>query len=189
MKKYSLAATAGAFLFLMASSPQAATINTFNLAQDPGGILRGQFSSTVAGTFDNIWGFNLPQEGNMLAASLTVSLSNVSRYVRDLTLSLFTGTYNGNTSATPLASTTDDTVMSFGGSGFQFEGMTYSSMLTPGDYYLQTTSVVLEGSRTLSGNMEVAPVPLPATLPLFGIALAGLMVWNRKGRGALSKTA
>ncbi|KAF0110452.1 MAG: hypothetical protein FD149_2655 [Rhodospirillaceae bacterium] len=189
MKKYSLSAAASAFLFLMASSPQAATINTFNLAQDPDGMLRGQFRSTVEGTFDNIWGFNLSQESNMLATSLTVSLSNVSRYIRDLTLSLFTGTYDGNTSAAPLTSTTDDTVISFGWSGFQFEGITYSGALTPGDYYLQTTGVVLEGSRTLSGNMEVAPVPLPAALPLFGIALAGLMMWNRKGRGALSKTA
>ena len=44
-------------LFLAASPVNAATIGSFTVVLDADGVMCGQFSGSVTGTFDNIWSF------------------------------------------------------------------------------------------------------------------------------------
>jgi hypothetical protein len=76
---------------------------------------------------------------------------------------------------TPATANCGDFCQGFGGSAF----------LAPGSYYAQLSGIA--GSTAgYAGNIStaVSAIPIPAALPLFGTALAGLVAMKRRRRSA-----
>ncbi|SOE00747.1 hypothetical protein [Caenispirillum bisanense] len=176
MKTLAIAAITG---FLALGAAGTADAATYNLSLDEGaqGNYSAGFYAPVTGSFDNSYTFEMPEGAFKLSSSLTVAMASAANAIQDLTLALFQGTPGSGT----MLAESDYENLVVGPVTAQFEALQYEGMLTAGEsYYLQTTGTV-PGNATLAlgGSLSVAPVPLPAALPLFGAAVAGLAVAGR----------
>lgn len=172
MKKLTYAAVA---TFLAVGSTTAADAATYNLEltenQDS---WIAEFDSEVTGSFADQFAFTLPEAGSKLASAVNVSFTQVSNAVDDLQLRLFQGEVGSGTELT--AGETIATRYN------RFAELSYSGLLDAGSaYYLEATGTVPGGATLgLGGSLAVAPVPVPAALPMFGAALVGLGFVGRK---------
>lgn len=167
MKKV-LAATAVAAALLAgsASSSFATTYSigtisgnyTYNLGGAPGTVEKGKFSDTYS--------FTLANMATLTKASITNAIAASMNKISNFTVSLFAGT---TATGTPIASAKAKQI----DDGFQF-GSLSSSHLGKGDYVLKVSGNT--GSASYGGSLAISAVPLPSTVALFGVALAGLGV-------------
>ena len=86
----------------------------------------------------------------------------------------------------------DNVLVSFSGTGAGSADVptsylaisTYSEIITLSQpAYLTLQDAVLSGNENIGATLlsvNVSPVPLPAALPLFGVAVAGFAAWGRK---------
>lgn len=175
MKKIALMAVAALVALGSTSHADAATFG-LDINTGASGNMHGGFVTYLPqGNFSDTYTFTLPKEGVLLNASTTVAMTTLSHTIDNLSLSLWEGTPG---SGTALAMTSDyDTNSS---PTYQHQALTFSGNLNAGSSYFLKTSGFAPTDLTMGGSLAVAPIPLPAALPLFGAALAGLGLYKRK---------
>jgi hypothetical protein len=67
-------------------------------------------------------------------------------------------------------------------SGTTYITLDFANFLKAGDYYLKLIVNAGRPGATVSGNVTISPVPVPAALPLFGTVLVGLMAFQARRR-------
>jgi hypothetical protein len=124
--------------------------------------------------------FSIPTGASADSITSTISLSNVLS-VNNLDVRLYNATGNSPLPVlgTPVGTVIDGTLTNVGG------GMvdTLSATLAAGTYVLEVRGNVTGTSGgSYSGTLNVAPVPLPAALPLLLVGLGGLGALLRQRR-------
>jgi len=95
---------------------------------------------------------------------------------------LKTFTFGLYDSANNLLKQVDQSSAIFTGSGTTFSFIDFANLLKTGSYYLLLTVTAGNSGQIINGNINVAAVPLPASLPMFGAALVGLMIMQVRRR-------
>jgi len=109
------------------------------------------------------------------AASLTATA------VQGTALKSFTfGLYD---SANALLAQVDQTSAFHPGNGSTtFSFLDFANLLKEGSYYLLLTVTAGNAGQHINGNINVAAVPIPAALPMFGLVLLGLAAFQMRRR-------
>lgn len=85
-------------------------------------------------------------------------------------------------SANNLLKQVDQSSAIYTGSGTTFSFIDFANLLKTGTYYLLLTVTSGNSGQIINGNINVAAVPVPASLPMFGAALVGLMIMQVRRR-------
>lgn len=121
--------------------------------------------------------FTLGNIANKTATSITASA------VAGTALKTFTfGLYD---SANSLLGEVNQSTATQGGST-TFSFLDFAHMLKEGSYYLLLTVTAGNPGQVINGNINVAAVPIPAALPMFGLVLLGLAAFQMRRRHSLS---
>lgn len=131
-----------------------------------------RLDGTGQGTFRVNFDFSDPAQKT--ATSITASAS-VGVALKAFTFGLY------NSTNTLLAQVDQNTAFSPNGSTtFSFLG--YTNLLQTGSYYLLLAVTQGNAHQIINGNITIDPAPIPASLPMFGAALVGLMVFKMRRR-------
>jgi hypothetical protein len=187
MRKLGLALVMAVSVFLgLGQASRAATVT-----QDLGtltGPTNAAFGTDLAGQpnfvlDDNGTGtlrvnFSISAAANNLAASLTASS------VGAIALKTFTfGLYD---SGNNLLTQVDQTSAVYPNGATTFSFIDFANMLKSGAYYLLLTVTSGVAGQNVSGNLHISAVPLPAALPMFGVALLGMAAFRLRRRGRMT---
>lgn len=175
MKKIALMAVAALVALGSAGNADAATYSLDTQVNSKGNVTAGFNTDIDEGPFTNRYTFDLPFVGRLLSSQITIALLDESEAIQDLTLSLWKDMGEG---AMQLASASD---VHIDEAGQDLDLLYQGTLDANSSYYLQTSGSAPVG-LSMGGSLNVAPVPVPAALPLFGAALAGLAFYKRKKR-------
>jgi hypothetical protein len=165
IKRISVALAVALSLLAAASAgAQAATINNFGTLSPTSVESLGR-AVPAATTFTDDYLFQVAENSTGASSVVNISFSNILNF-SDLSLRLFGGAVNDIDTGTGTLSVV-------------------SSMLVPFTQYTVRVAGVTSGSGggAYSGGLVVAPVPVPAALPLMLGALAGLALIARRRTG------
>ena len=137
-----------------------------------GSIFRRPEQTLSQGTFKV--NFALGNDSLNTATSITASAA-MGIGLKDFTFGLYDST---NT----LLKQVDQSSAIYTGSGTTFSFIDFANLLKTGTYYLLLTVTAGNAGQIINGNINVAAVPVPASLPMFGAALVGLMIIQMRRR-------
>jgi hypothetical protein len=89
------------------------------------------------------------------------------------------GLYN---SANQLLSEVDQTTAHYANGSTTASFLSFATMLQTGSYYLLLAVTQGNAQQVINGNIAIEPAPIPASLPMFAAALAGLMIIQMRRR-------
>ena len=168
MQAFAKAAFGAALLGIACSPSHADTIRSLGFFSGASSLSTGFMENVTAGSFTDYFLFRLT-EPSAISTYVASSFTNPTQEINGLNLALFS---LGNRQ-TPLA-TAPATYSSFSPtSGFALANFGIDE--GPGNYFLAVSGNA-GGPGSFEGNLafSVSPVPLPASLPLFGAALLGI---------------
>lgn len=119
--------------------------------------------------------FSLGTAAKNLAASLTASSFGA--------VALKTFTFGLYDSSNALLKQVDQTTASYPNGATTFSFIDFADVLKKGAYYLLLDVTSGAPGQKVSGNLQISAVPVPAALPMFGVALLGLAVFRLRRRG------
>ena len=193
MKKVLGTALAAAALIAASSITASAATTTYAPGATHGLDADSNFGNSVRGSFTNYFTFTVPAGGESVAASLSSSAINLLVS----TFNILKGTSNSTlTNFTSAGVAVDGTVSKNGRQtqGFAPVDPNALQFLTAGIYAINVTGTTVKSgnnflSANFSGTLNVAAVPLPTSVALFGVALAGLGVAGAMRRKGLKADA
>lgn len=184
MRKLGLAIVAVAgLLFSLGSAAQAAIvtedIGTLDTAHPSASygynpVTQPDFKLDGSGQGTFKVNFALGNDSLNTATSITASAA-MGIGLKDFTFGLYDST---NT----LLKQVDQSSAIYTGSGTTFSFIDFANLLKTGTYYLLLTVTAGNAGQIINGNINVAAVPVPASLPMFGAALVGLMIIQMRRR-------
>lgn len=122
--------------------------------------------------------FSIATAANNLAASLTASSVSLQ--------ALKTFTFGLYDSANTLLTQVDQSSAVYPNGATTFSFLDFANLLKSGAYYLLLTVTSGVAGQNVSGNLHISAVPLPAALPMFGVALLGLAGLRLRRRGRMT---
>ena len=137
-------------------------------------ITAPDFKLDSAGTGTFKVDFNLVDPAIKTATAFTAS-ATIGVALKDFTFGLY------NASNTLLKQVDQTSAISPNGSTV-FSYLDFANVLRTGGYYLLLTVTAGNAGQVINGNINIAPAPIPASLPMFGAALAGLLVVQLRNR-------
>ncbi|HVJ42070.1 MAG TPA: hypothetical protein VM639_11250 [Dongiaceae bacterium] len=184
IRRLSFAAVmAAGVLFGLGQASQAATV-TQDLGTLTAVSTSAAFGTEVSGqpnfTLDNAGNgtlhidFSLGTAAKNLAASLTASSFGA--------VALKTFTFGLYDSANTLLTQVDQTTASYPNGATTFSFLDFANVLKKGAYYLLLDVTSGAPGQKISGNLQISAVPVPAALPMFGVALVGLAAFRFRRR-------
>jgi hypothetical protein len=164
---------------LLATAPAQASVVTPLDVTSGSGLLTGSASFSASGSFIEDLTFTLASAITSGSSGAISSYIKLSQEISNLTLSLYSGSPTGTNTlvATSASSSTTPFTTS---SGIQTVGLSFSG-LAAGNYYLAISGTV-SSLTSLGVTATISPVPIPAALPLFGMAVAGFAAVRRRRR-------
>lgn len=124
--------------------------------------------------------FSLGNIATDTATSLTASA------VKGSALKTFTFGLYDSSSNTLLDQVDQSTAFHPGNGSTTFSFLDFANMLKEGSYYLLLTVTAGNAGQVINGNINIAAVPIPAALPMFGLVLLGLGALQMRRRQNLS---
>lgn len=118
--------------------------------------------------------FSLGSSSKNLAASLTASSFGL--------VALKTFTFGLYDSSNTLLNQVDQTTAVYPNGATTFSFLDFANVLKKGAYYLLLTVTSGAPGQNVSGNLHISAVPVPAALPMFGVALLGLAGFRLRRR-------
>jgi hypothetical protein len=118
--------------------------------------------------------FSLGNMSTNTATSITASAAG-STALKDFTFGLYD-------SSNTLLKQVDQSSAVYTSSGTTFSFLGLANLLTTGSYHLLLAVASGNANQLINGNISIAAVPIPASLPMFGAALIGLMIIQMRRR-------
>jgi hypothetical protein len=184
MRKFSLAIAALAGLFFgLAGTAGAATVtedigtlsaSRTSAAYGYDAVTQPDFHLDGSGQGTFRVNFALGTDASKTATSITASAA-FGTALKDFTF----GLYN---SANTLLKQVDQSTATYTSLGTTFSFIDFANLLKTGSYYLLLNVTAGNAGQLINGNISIAAVPIPATLPMFGAALVGLTILQLRRR-------
>jgi len=185
MRKFGLAlAFAVGLIMSVTGAANAATIQ--NLGTLDSAHTTVDFASVKldgAGKGQFVYNFTIAGGASETDGSITSSSTLGVQSLKTFTFSLYSGIFGGANTLLKTVTQADAFVTPSGSTSVDLD---FANFLAAGKYFLLLDVTSGKKFANVSGNLTIAPVPVPAALPMFGAVLVGLVAFQSRRRNRLS---
>jgi hypothetical protein len=185
MRKFGLALAFAVGLIMSVSGAAKAAVITQNLGTLNSANTSVDFTSEKldgSGKGQFLYNFTIGGGAAEADGSVTSSSTLGVKSLKTFTFGLYSGVFGSGT----LIKQVSEADAFYSPSGGTSVDLDFAHFLAAGSYYLFLDVTSGRKFANVSGNLTIAPVPVPAALPMFGAVLVGLVAFQSRRRNRLN---